>query len=162
MIGTWLPETCWATSRREIKNKKLTSSWFFLSTPNNEKPTTKLRHSHHLPISLHTFVPQPSQSRSRLYNHYLHIFPSLSEFFLLVPGWRLSYSHTGTGTGTCLLPMWQQAPSQISYFYDSQNPGKFGTLIRILRDAETEPPKIHKTMTVPEKSGRMGFLRKQE
>jgi hypothetical protein len=31
MIGTWLPETCLATSRREIKNTKVTSSWFFLS-----------------------------------------------------------------------------------------------------------------------------------
>jgi len=31
MMGTWLPETCWATSRREIKNTKVTSSWFFLS-----------------------------------------------------------------------------------------------------------------------------------
>jgi hypothetical protein len=34
MMGTWLPETCWATSRREIKNTKVTSSWFFLSTLN--------------------------------------------------------------------------------------------------------------------------------
>ena len=32
MMGTWLPETCWATIRREIKNRKVTSSWFFLST----------------------------------------------------------------------------------------------------------------------------------
>ena len=33
MMGTWLLETCWATSRREIKdNTKVTSSWFFLST----------------------------------------------------------------------------------------------------------------------------------
>ena len=30
--GTWLPETCWAASRREIKNTKVTSIWFFLST----------------------------------------------------------------------------------------------------------------------------------
>ena len=29
MMSTWLPETCWATSRREIKNTKVTSSWFF-------------------------------------------------------------------------------------------------------------------------------------
>ena len=34
MMGTWLPETCWATSRREIKNTKVASSWFFLSTIN--------------------------------------------------------------------------------------------------------------------------------
>jgi len=34
MIDTWLPETCWATSRREIKNTKVTSSWFFSSTLN--------------------------------------------------------------------------------------------------------------------------------
>ena len=32
MMGTWLPETCWATIIREIKNTKVTSSWFFLST----------------------------------------------------------------------------------------------------------------------------------
>ena len=32
MMGTWLPETCWATIRREIKNTKVTSSWFLLST----------------------------------------------------------------------------------------------------------------------------------
>ena len=32
MMDTWLPETCWATIRREIKNTKVTSSWFFLST----------------------------------------------------------------------------------------------------------------------------------
>jgi hypothetical protein len=35
MMDIWLPETCWATSRREIKNTKVTSSWFFLSTLNN-------------------------------------------------------------------------------------------------------------------------------
>ena len=34
MMGTWLTETCWATIRREIKNTKETSSWFFLSTQN--------------------------------------------------------------------------------------------------------------------------------
>ena len=33
MMGTWLPEKCWATNRRETKNTKVTSSWFFLSTP---------------------------------------------------------------------------------------------------------------------------------
>jgi hypothetical protein len=32
MMGTWLPETRWATIRREIKNTQVTSSWFFLST----------------------------------------------------------------------------------------------------------------------------------
>ena len=32
MMGTWLPETCWATIRREIKNTKVASIWFFLST----------------------------------------------------------------------------------------------------------------------------------
>ena len=59
------------------RNKKLN---------NNEKPTTKLGHTHHLLISLYTSVPQPSQSWSRLYNYYLHIFLSLSDFFLLVAG----------------------------------------------------------------------------
>ena len=34
MMGTWLPKTCRATIRREIKNTKVTSSWFFLSTLN--------------------------------------------------------------------------------------------------------------------------------
>ena len=28
MVGTWLPEPCWATSRREIRNTQVTSSWF--------------------------------------------------------------------------------------------------------------------------------------
>ena len=32
MMGTWLPETCWATIRREIKNTNVTSSWFSLCT----------------------------------------------------------------------------------------------------------------------------------
>jgi hypothetical protein len=32
MMGTWLPETCWATIRREIKDTKSDISWFFLST----------------------------------------------------------------------------------------------------------------------------------
>jgi len=40
MMGTWLPETCWATTRREIKNKKVTSSWFFLSTLNYDARST--------------------------------------------------------------------------------------------------------------------------
>ena len=35
MMGTWLPKTCWATIRREIKNTKVTSSWFFLSIHNS-------------------------------------------------------------------------------------------------------------------------------
>ena len=34
MMGTWLPKTCSATNRREIKNTKVTSSWFFWSTLN--------------------------------------------------------------------------------------------------------------------------------
>jgi hypothetical protein len=40
MMGTWLPETCWATSRREIKNTKVTSSWVFLSTLNYDARST--------------------------------------------------------------------------------------------------------------------------
>ena len=44
MIGSWLPETCWATIRREIKNKKVTSSWFFLSTLNYDARST----THHI------------------------------------------------------------------------------------------------------------------
>jgi len=39
-MGTWLPETCWATIRREIKNTKVTSSWFFLSTLNYDARST--------------------------------------------------------------------------------------------------------------------------
>jgi hypothetical protein len=41
MMGTWLPETCWATSRKKIKNTKVTSSWFFLSTLNYNARLTK-------------------------------------------------------------------------------------------------------------------------
>jgi len=40
MMDTWLPETCWATIRREIKNTKVTSSWFFLSTLNYDSRST--------------------------------------------------------------------------------------------------------------------------
>jgi hypothetical protein len=43
MMGTWLSETCWATNRREIKNTKVKSSWFFLSTVNyNSRSTAHL------------------------------------------------------------------------------------------------------------------------
>ena len=32
-LGTWLPETCWATCKGEIKdNTKVTSSWFLIHT----------------------------------------------------------------------------------------------------------------------------------
>ena len=32
-MGTWLPETCWVTCKREIKvNTKVTSSWFLIHT----------------------------------------------------------------------------------------------------------------------------------
>ena len=41
MMGMWLPETCWATSRREIKNSKVTSSWFFSSTQPKLNSTLK-------------------------------------------------------------------------------------------------------------------------
>ena len=40
MMGTWFPETCWATSRREIKNTKVPSSCFFLSTLNYDARST--------------------------------------------------------------------------------------------------------------------------
>jgi hypothetical protein len=40
MMGTWLPETCWATSRREINNTKVTSSWFILPTLNYDARST--------------------------------------------------------------------------------------------------------------------------
>ena len=40
MMGTWLPETCWATSRKEIKYAKVTFSWFFLSTLNYDARST--------------------------------------------------------------------------------------------------------------------------
>ena len=40
MMGTWLPETCWEINRREIKNTKVTSSWFFLSTLNYDARST--------------------------------------------------------------------------------------------------------------------------
>jgi hypothetical protein len=45
MMGTWLPETCYATSRREIKNTKVTSSWFFLSTLSKINCCAYLRYS---------------------------------------------------------------------------------------------------------------------
>jgi len=48
MMGTWLHKTCWATSRREIKNTQLTSSWFFLSTLNYDARSTT--HQIHCPV----------------------------------------------------------------------------------------------------------------
>jgi len=52
MMGTWLPETCWATGRREIKNTKVTSSWFFLSTLNYDARST----THQIYIHVRKFV----------------------------------------------------------------------------------------------------------
>ena len=46
MMGTWLPETCWATIRREIKIQKVSSSWFFLSTLNYDARSTTHRIYH--------------------------------------------------------------------------------------------------------------------
>jgi hypothetical protein len=40
MMGKWLPETCWTNGRRETKNTKVTSSWFFLSTLNYDARST--------------------------------------------------------------------------------------------------------------------------
>ena len=40
MMGTWLPETCWATIRRAIKIRKVTSCWFFLFTLNYDARST--------------------------------------------------------------------------------------------------------------------------
>ena len=40
VVGTWLPETCWAIIRREMKNTKVKSSWFFLSTLNYDARST--------------------------------------------------------------------------------------------------------------------------
>ena len=78
MMGTWLPESCWATIRREIKNTKVTSSWFFLSTlmlsPVQALKTywqakchTGMRSLLHIPVqSLH---PQYSISRKMGRHH---------------------------------------------------------------------------------------------
>jgi len=52
MMGTWLPETCWATIRREIKNTKVTSSWFFLSTLNYDARST----SHQVHKRWYTYI----------------------------------------------------------------------------------------------------------
>jgi uncharacterized protein YchJ len=40
MMGTWLPETCRATSRRDIQNTKVAYIWFFLSTLNYDARST--------------------------------------------------------------------------------------------------------------------------
>ena len=52
MMGTRLPETCWATIRREIRIQKVTSSWFFLSTLNNDARSTTHQIYHWLLIFL--------------------------------------------------------------------------------------------------------------
>ena len=54
MIGTWSPETCWATIRREIKNTKSDIQLvFFLSTLNYDARSTT-RHIHKFAISHNT------------------------------------------------------------------------------------------------------------
>ena len=53
MMGAWLPKSCWATIRREIKNTKVTSSWFFLSTLNYDARST----THQIYENLTTNLP---------------------------------------------------------------------------------------------------------
>jgi len=59
-MGTWLPETCWATCKGEIKeNTKLTSSWFLIHTEEQSCIvlqrilciTRTVKHNYILPIS---------------------------------------------------------------------------------------------------------------
>jgi hypothetical protein len=56
MLGTWLSETCWATSSREIKNTIVTSSWTFLSTLNYDARSTT--HQINILCSKILFPPQ--------------------------------------------------------------------------------------------------------
>ena len=56
MMGTWLPETCWATIRREIKNTKVTYIWFFLSTLNYDACST----THQIGIGIICWPWEPS------------------------------------------------------------------------------------------------------
>jgi hypothetical protein len=63
MMGTWLPETCWATSRREIKTTKVTPSWFFLSTLNYDAWSTT--HQGYFFISI--YIPTNSFYSDSLY-----------------------------------------------------------------------------------------------
>jgi hypothetical protein len=59
---------------------------------NKNKNRTK-NHSIHLLILLYISTPHPLQFHSRLYNTNLHIFLSLSYFFLLVVGSWMSYAY---------------------------------------------------------------------
>ena len=62
MMGTWLPETCWATIRRKIKIQKVASSWFFLSTLNYDARST----THQIYITMYALLfPQLSMLRLR-------------------------------------------------------------------------------------------------
>jgi len=73
MMGTWLPETCWATSRREIKNTKVTSSWFFLSTLNYDAGQPHITFKKFI-----TFIYRKrSLSHSRKSQQYLSVYNSL-------------------------------------------------------------------------------------
>ena len=62
MMGIWLSETCWATIIREIKNTKVTSSWFFLSTLNYDARST----THHIYTTL-VWTPLDEWSARRRY-----------------------------------------------------------------------------------------------
>ena len=65
MMGTWLPESCWATSRRQINNTKVTSSWFFLSTLNyDSRPTT-----HQIPLSISIPWSSPETAGTNILSH---------------------------------------------------------------------------------------------
>jgi hypothetical protein len=64
MMGTWLPETCWATSRREIKNTKVTSSWFFLSIMYK---FPRFRTTQNFPIHIHSHCNKQLHTGSLLY-----------------------------------------------------------------------------------------------
>jgi len=60
-MGTWLPETCWATCKGEIKNNtKVTSSWFLIHTElrctiNHTSDVSLYRYDHR---ALLTFLSQ--------------------------------------------------------------------------------------------------------
>ena len=112
MMGTWLPETCWATIRREIKNTKVISSWFYLSTLNYDARSTTHQ------IWIYVFIMHIMHFLSSSFSHFPHVYVLLC---LVIAPVRISslterlcsklhwLSHSSFPT-TCINPTgWHQA-----------------------------------------------------
>ena len=79
MMGTWLPETCWATCKREIKDKtKVTSSWFLIHTA---KQMCILRRDGSLPSwqQCHVGLYKLRLNPASKYSHHYNLYPTTAK-----------------------------------------------------------------------------------